>query len=457
MKAATQRKALVCLVLSAAISITWGSVIARNSYSGMGGLKAIYYGARCLMEHSDPYNPAVLQQEYWAEGNTFPVNPTEADLFRRGMLVCVNLPTSLFLIAPLAMLPWKIAASIWMVLDAVSLLMAAFLIWMAAKDYALKPATLLTCLLLANVEIVLALGNLAGIVTGLCIIAVWCFLEERFVRAGVICLAVSLALKPHDGGLVWLYFLLAGGVHRKRALQTLVVVAVLMLPAILWVSRESPQWPLELRANMHALSAHGSVNDPGPDSMTFRSVDHVISLQSSFSLIRDEPRFYDLASYITCGLLLLAGAICVFKARLTKQNAWLALAAVAALSMLPVYHRAYDAKLLLLAVPACAMLWREGGRAKWVAGLMTTLALASTADVPLTILLGIMKGVQGGIHGAWGKLLTAFAFHPAPLVLLATGIFYLWAYFRRTAHEGRGSADACESLGTAVATKGGCL
>jgi hypothetical protein len=56
-----QRKALLCLFLSGAIFITWGSIIALTSYSGMGGFKAVFYGARCLMQHSDPYNPAVLQ------------------------------------------------------------------------------------------------------------------------------------------------------------------------------------------------------------------------------------------------------------------------------------------------------------------------------------------------------------------------------------------------------------
>ena len=40
------------------------------------------------------------------------------------------------------------------------------------------------------------------------------------------CLAISLMLKPHDAGLVWLYFLLAGGIYRKRALQALVADAI---------------------------------------------------------------------------------------------------------------------------------------------------------------------------------------------------------------------------------------
>ena len=55
----------------------------------------------------------------------------------------------------------------------------------------------------------------------------------NYKLAGILCMAVSLAIKPHDSGLVWFYFLLAGGVYRKRALQTLAVTVLLALPAIL--------------------------------------------------------------------------------------------------------------------------------------------------------------------------------------------------------------------------------
>jgi glycosyl transferase family 87 len=451
MMTSSHRKALLCLLLSGAIFITWGWYIGATSYSGMGAFKAIYYGTRCLMQHDDPYNPAVLQQVYGAEGGKFPSDPGEAGFFRHAMLVCVNLPTSLFLVVPLALLPWRIASLLWMALNAAGVLLAAWLVWIVAEAYALKPATILVCLLLCNAELVIALGNVAGIVISLCIIAVWCFVQGRFVHAGILCLAISLALKPHDAGFVWAYFLLAGGVQRKRALQTLGVVTVLAVPALLWVYHVSPRWQEELHANLLALSTHRSVNDPGPDSLTFHSADTVISLQASFSLIRDDPRFYNLASYLTCGLLFLAGAIRVLKSRFTRQNAWIALAAIAALSMLPVYHRAYDAKLLLLTVPACASLWAAGGRARWMAGLMTTFAMLCTADVPATMLLGIMNSFKGELTSVWGRLLTAFVFHPAPVILLATSTFYLWAYYRCTAQEKRDSASASELSGVSIA------
>lgn len=448
------RKALVCLLLSAAISIAWGSWIAARSPSGLGAFKAIFYPARCLMHHSDPYDPTMLQRLYESEGGKFPSNPTEAFLFRRAMLVCVNLPTSLLFAALFAILPWKAAAGVWFLQNLAGIGIAAFLIWQVAKNDALKPATLLVGFILANSELLFALGNLSAVVESLCIISVCCFLQGRFVRPGVVCLGIGLALKPQIGGLVWFYFLLAGGANRKRALQSLLVAAALALPAVLWVSRVSPQWPQELRTNLHTLAAQGSVNDPGPASLTFRSADTVISLQSTFSLIHDEPRFYNLASSFICGLLFLAGAIRTLQSPSTEKNAWLALAAVSTLSLLPVYHRAYDAKLLLLAVPACALLWHEGGRIKWVAGIMTTLAIASTSDIPATILLGLMNETKH-IDSPEGKFLTAFIFHPAPLVLLATGSFYLWVYFHRASEKTPRAAMVSGQPRTSMTLRGG--
>jgi hypothetical protein len=89
-------------------------------------------------------------------------------------------------------------------------------------------------------------------VVSLSAVAVWCFLRERFVLAGILCLAVALAVKPQDSGLVWLYFLRAGGVYRKRALQTLLATAVLSLPGVLWVWHASPHWFAEWQSNVAA-------------------------------------------------------------------------------------------------------------------------------------------------------------------------------------------------------------
>jgi hypothetical protein len=70
------------------------------------------------------------------------------------------------------------------------------------------------------------------------------------------------------------------------------------------------------------------------------------------------PRIYNPGSCFAGGTLVLAWAIITLKSR-SRPNPGLALAAIAAISMLPAYHRQQDLKLLLLAVPACALLWSE--------------------------------------------------------------------------------------------------
>jgi hypothetical protein len=414
----------------------WGFSLGLSSQGGLADFKAVYYGARCLLQHSDPYKPDEFLRVYLAEGGGFPSDPTVSRLFNRAVPVCINLPTSLFLIAPLAILAWGPAHVLWMILVAGSLILAASLMWNLAENYAHGVSLFLICIVLADSEILYSGGNSAGIAVSLCIVAVWCFLRDRFVLAGILCLAVSLAIKPHDAGLVWLYFLLAGGVYRKRALQTLALTTVaLCLPAVLWVSHVAPNWIEELHSNQSAISAHGDLSDPGPTSVSMRNPDRIIDLQTVISVFRDDPRIYNPASYLVCGALLLIWSIRTFRSRFSQPRAWLALAAIAALSMLPIYHRQYDAKLLLLTVPACAMLWAEGGLIGWVALLVTTSGVVLTGDIPSAILTNYWNNLHLSTVGIFGQILTVLLARPVPLILLAMGIFYLWVYVRRTAPD----------------------
>ena len=223
------------------------------------------------------------------------------------------------------------------------------------------PLFYLIAFLLANCGILFAGGNPAGLAIGLCLVAVWCFLEDQYMFAGVLCLALSLELKPHDTGLVWLYFFLAGGAHRKRALQTLALTVVLALPASLWMFHVSPHWIQELSANLSATSAPGEINDPVTSFIGKSGSGMIIDLQTVVSVFRDNPRFYNPASYLLCGSLLLGWIIVTLRAHAALSKDLFALAVIAPLSMLPVYHRPHDAKLLLLTLPACALLFAKGG------------------------------------------------------------------------------------------------
>ena len=426
-----RRTALVWLLLCCGISVFWGSSIERVSPYGLFDFRGIYYYARCLLQHSDPYKTGEPLRVYLADGGVS--SGVLPDILSLNMY----LPTSFIISVPFAMLPWGPAHIFWMAFIAGSLFLAAFLMWNLAGDSSPGISLFLICFVLANSEILMKSGNPAAIAVGLCVMAAWCFLEERFVPAGILFLAVSLAIKPHDSGLVWLYFLLAGGVYRKRALQTLALTVALSLPAVLWVTSVAPHWMQELRSNLQAASAPGGPLDLGPDSAISGSCPSmIINLQSTISAFRNDPRFYNSVSYLVCGTLLLIGAIHTLRARISRRGAWLALAAVVPLTMLVTYHRCYDAKLLLLTVPACAMLWAEGGPLRWIALLVNTAGIVFTSDIPLEIISVAVGNRHVATAGLSAETLTAVLLRPTPLILLAMGIFYLWVYLRREPERG---------------------
>jgi hypothetical protein len=99
--------------------------------------------------------------------------------------------------------------------------------------------------------------------------------------------------------------------------------------------------------------------------------------------------------------------------------------------MLPVYHRQLDAKLLLLTVPACAILSAEGGLIRRLALLATTAGFVLTGDLTWAFLLGLISKLPLSMTGLSEEILTAVQVFPAPLILLVMGVFYLWVYVRR--------------------------
>jgi hypothetical protein len=102
--------------------------------------------------------------------------------------------------------------------------------------------------------------------------------------------------------------------------------------------------------------------------------------------------------------------------------------------MLVTYHRQHDAKLLLLTVPACALLWAEGGLKGWLAALASTAGIVITGDIPSTGLSILTAHVEAG-DGFFTNLRAALLVRPAPLILLGMAVFYLWAYWQRAASE----------------------
>jgi hypothetical protein len=191
----------------------------------------------------------------------------------------------------------------------------------------------------------------------------------------------------------------------------------------------------EMHSNILAFSAHGGMNDPVLASAGGHSLDILISLQTVISVFWDDPRFYNLVTYLICAPLLLLWAIVTLRSRPSAKRTWLALAAIAALTMLPVYHRQLDAKLLLLTIPACAMLWAEGGRIGRFAFLVNAAGLILTGDFSWAIFIAVTSALHLPATGLTGRMLMAVNVFSAPLILLVMGIFYLWVYARSSSGD----------------------
>jgi hypothetical protein len=420
------------LVFGGLILLLFGIPLNYSSPIPITDFRAAYYSGRCLLHSCDPYKESDVLRTYQDEGGDFPLDSAG---MRQVVAEYVYPPTAFAFTIPFAMLPWKIACALWIALLVSSVIIASFLIWDLGADYAPVLSSSLIAFLLANSVLVVIIGNPAGFAVGLCCVAVWCFLRDRLLPVGILCLATSLVVKPQDAGLVWLYFLLAGGAYRKRALQTVLVAAALSLPAVLWVGHVAPNWMHEISSNIAEYSAHGGINDPGPASAG-RGIGMPVSLQRVISAIWDDPRIYNPASYLICAPLLLIWAFVTLRTRPSPSRTLLAIAAIAALSMMPVYHRQYDAKLIVLAVPACAMLWAEGGPIGWAALLLNGAAFLLIADLLWAIFFGAIGNLHLPAAGLPGQVIAALPVFPTPIILLAMGIFYLIVYVRRS------SADA---------------
>jgi Glycosyltransferase family 87 len=439
------RRSLFAVLLCAAISIVWGSYGGHSKVAWL-DFRAIYAGTRCLIHGHNPYSVSDLEREYSSEDGQRPSGPSWGT---QSITLYVNMPTAFIFLAPFAALPWVPAHILWMLLTGFVFFGAVLLIWHAGARSSLEASTLLACILAANCELIFSGGNTGAIVVGFCVIAAWCLLSDRMVWLGVVCLGLSLAIKPHDSGFVWLYFVLAGGVYRKKAFQSLLVTAAVGAASILWLWHVAPHWLQDWRANLAAISMRGGINDPSPASITGHIAPPVIDLQAAISVFLDHPWFYNAATYLVCGALLLVWAVWALRSRFSRPRAWFGIAAAAALTILITYHRQWDAKLIMLAIVPCCRLWSERGMTGKIALWITAAAVFFTADVPLVFLDTLYDTYHLTNTGVAGHLLTLFLLRSASIALLAMGVFYLWICVMRGPDQ-QDSAMSAELTGASA-------
>jgi hypothetical protein len=186
---------------------------------------------------------------------------------------------------------------------------------------------------------------------------------------------LSLAVKPQIGGLIALYFL-AQKIYWRYAAVALVGALALLLSAGLFLKLrpQSANWTSTLRANLAATLSPGGSADPRPANQV--AVGDA-NLQTLTSIFFAEARTFNLVAYaVFLGLLAVWILVVPWSSRSLEMH-FLALAALSILSLMPVYHRFYDTRLLLLTVPAIITVVQKRRFLGAVIAVLTFLAVIS--------------------------------------------------------------------------------
>jgi hypothetical protein len=408
-------------LLASSIAMAWGLFFTQRARGTILDYRLADFGARCLIHHCDLYSEPEMTRFYLAHGGERSISaPSSGEGKHYLAAFQVYPPSAELFFAPFALFPWQISYVCWISISLLLLTFAAFLMWNAAHVHAADLPFYLVWFLLVNSGGLLAGGNPAGAAVALAVIGVWCFLQDRFPIAGVLCMAVSLAIKPHDSGFVWLYLVCLGLPFRKRAVQSFVLTSLFAIAGVLWVRQVSPHWIQKLQSNLAILASNGSCNDPAGSAAI-----SMVNLQTVLAFFRDNAAFYNSVSVAICAPLILVFLFTATQVKSSPKTIWLGLATIAVLSLLPLYHRPHDAKILLLTIPACAMLWAEGGLTAWAALLFTGGGIVVTSELPLIVLQGFPMAPASGIKA---EMLTLLTTRPAPLILFAESLFYLYLY-----------------------------
>jgi hypothetical protein len=305
-----------------------------------------YVQTTAWMKNMDPYSPRNLVALWPRDAAQFTFLKTDlADgslVSKRGIPTAYP-PASFVLLAPVAWLPWSVAERVWLGISLLafgatlwSLIALADFHWQEKRTYLF----LALALALAPFQSGLAVGSIVIVAVGLCALAMWSADRRWSVAAGVL-LGIAIGLKPQIGLPFLLYYLLT---RRWRVVTiTVTVLAILVATAVLPLTMNHTPWVDYYRYDNRTLFARGSLGD-FTESNPLRF--GLINLQVLLATFVPSRAGANVAALVMTGILGLLWLLLLWR-RTERKHGLLNLSALAVLSLLPVYHRLYDASLLI--------------------------------------------------------------------------------------------------------------
>ncbi|MFA7235494.1 MAG: glycosyltransferase family 87 protein [Phycisphaeraceae bacterium] len=349
--------------------------------SGMGDYMEIYSAARAWGQGADPYDLPAVQRVWMASGVPADYTPGMVDL------PSLYPPSALVLFSPFSLPSWPAAQWLWL---GVNLLAMGAILFCATAISGLRRGStgqlLLTAGLLAfsPFHTAITMGQPGIIVVALVMAGLLLAWRERDVAAGLL-LGLAMATKPQLAGLFVAYYLMRGrwrlaGVAAGLSMVLFIIgIWPLMISHIPWWSH----W----QSALHGLQRGGFADFTEHGDAPYKMVNlHY----AAYQLLHHRTATMVLCTLLSAALFAL-GVWRSWGVRSGDVRERLALALMAAVSLIAVYHLFYDAALLAVVIAVMAGMVRGEG----VSGLSGRAAVASrrwTAAVWLVMVPFLIPG-----------------------------------------------------------------
>jgi hypothetical protein len=379
-----------------------------------------YIQAKAWAHGEDPYSTRSLIS-FWPADNKRPVW-VDKDLANGALEAKRGIPSpyplsSLVVISPITIFPWRVAVILWMAITFAAVVLAPFALLSICGLGATEARAqlfLAFAFALAPLHTGLATANPALVVVSLMVASVWAEHRGKNNLAGLL-LAIAACLKPTVAGGLLLFYL----VRRQWRVVGIACAAVAIISGLgmAWLTWAGVSWLPSYFENTRKMFSPGSLDDfARADAIRFNMINAQVLF---YSVLRNATLADRLARLLSAALLLTWGWFC---SRRGRASDLLAISAISVVSLIAVYHRFYDAALLIWPL-AWGLLAVKNRRIQ-----IATLAMIAPFLVPGPAVLGRLGAagwIPSGFTGSWWWNAWVMPHEVLALLLLA-GVLLYW-------------------------------
>ncbi len=259
------------------------------------------------------------------------------------------MPGSVVLLAPIAWLPFPVALKIWPFVLLAAVAATLWALMRTANLHFPEPpsvAFLAFSLALAPFHTGIVTGNQTILILGFCALGILSASSRHDLSAGI-WFGLACSLKPHIGSFLVLFYLLR--FRWRLFLSAIATTSAITFVAVAWLQIRGVNWLHDYLSNLRGFSTHNTIDD-FTDANPIRFL--LVNLQVPFYSFTENARSANFLAFSVGAALIAAFIYFCLHNRLNDQPL-LALGTIAVISLLPLYHRLYDATLLTIPLAWC--------------------------------------------------------------------------------------------------------